>query len=237
MSIARICGRLSTTTGDVAGRARPLLHSRKRLICPSAVLDSGVTFFAAMMRSRVSSSRSPSANAVNKPSGTKAAISEPVKPSVFCAIVAQSMLSGSRLKLRSVAFKISLRSPNVGKSTLFNRLTRSRRSIVGDEPGITRDRIYGEFEWSGRRFRLVDTGGIIPDDPELIPTEIFNQAKVALGEADALVLVTEWPEFASLSLTDLAVRMNSPVLIDGRNLYSPEKAADAHWSPFLVTRR
>ena len=70
--------------------------------------------------------------------------------------------------------------PNVGKSTLFNRLTHSRRSIVGDEPGITRDRIYGEYEWAGRQFRLVDTGGIVPDDPELIPTEIYNQAKVAL---------------------------------------------------------
>ncbi|HEU5351561.1 MAG TPA: ribosome biogenesis GTPase Der [Terracidiphilus sp.] len=81
--------------------------------------------------------------------------------------------------------------PNVGKSTLFNRLTGSRRSIVGDEPGITRDRIYGEYEWAGRHFRLVDTGGIVPDDPELIPTEIFNQARVALEEADALVLVVD----------------------------------------------
>jgi GTPase len=81
--------------------------------------------------------------------------------------------------------------PNVGKSTLFNRLTGSRRSIVGDEPGITRDRIYGEYEWAGRRYRLVDTGGIIPDDPELIPTEIFNQARVALEEADALVMVVD----------------------------------------------
>jgi GTPase len=81
--------------------------------------------------------------------------------------------------------------PNVGKSTLFNRLTRSRRSIVGDEPGITRDRIYGEYEWAGRRFRLVDTGGIVPDDPELIPTEIYNQAKVALEEADAIIMVVD----------------------------------------------
>jgi GTP-binding protein len=81
--------------------------------------------------------------------------------------------------------------PNVGKSTLFNRLTRSRRSIVGDEPGITRDRIYGEFEWAGRHFRLVDTGGIVPDDPELIPTEIFTQARVALDEAEALILVVD----------------------------------------------
>src|SRR5208337_3758497 len=81
--------------------------------------------------------------------------------------------------------------PNVGKSTLFNRLTGSRRSIVGDEPGITRDRIYGEYEWTGRRYRLVDTGGIVPDDPELIPVAIFEQARVALEEADALVMVVD----------------------------------------------
>ncbi len=81
--------------------------------------------------------------------------------------------------------------PNVGKSTLFNRITRSRRSIVGDEPGITRDRIYGEYEWAGRSYRLVDMGGIVPDDPELIATEIFVQAKVALEEADALVMVVD----------------------------------------------
>ena len=65
--------------------------------------------------------------------------------------------------------------PNVGKSTLFNRLTGSRRSIVGDEPGITRDRIYGEYEWAGRHYRLVDMGGIVPDDPELIPVEILRR--------------------------------------------------------------
>jgi GTPase len=81
--------------------------------------------------------------------------------------------------------------PNVGKSTLFNRLTKSRRSIVGDEPGITRDRIYGEYEWAGRKFRVVDTGGMVPDDADLIPAEIYAQAQVALEEADALVLVVD----------------------------------------------
>jgi GTP-binding protein len=81
--------------------------------------------------------------------------------------------------------------PNVGKSTLFNRITGSRRSIVGDEPGITRDRIYGEYEWVGRSYRLVDMGGIVPDDPEFIATEIFTQAKVALEEADVLVMVVD----------------------------------------------
>jgi GTPase len=81
--------------------------------------------------------------------------------------------------------------PNVGKSTLFNRLVGSRRAIVGDEPGITRDRLYGEAEWRGRSLRIVDTGGILPDDKELIPAEIFRQAKVALEEADAVILVVD----------------------------------------------
>jgi GTP-binding protein len=106
--------------------------------------------------------------------------------------------------------------PNVGKSTLFNRLTKSRRSIVGDEPGITRDRIYGEYEWGGKIFRLVDTGGIVPDDPELIPTEIYNQAKVALEEADALVLVVDArTELASpdYDLVRLLQRSNKPVFL------------------------
>ena len=81
--------------------------------------------------------------------------------------------------------------PNVGKSTLFNRLTGTRRSIVGDEPGITRDRIYGEVEWNGRTVRLVDTGGVVPDDEALIPAEIFRQAQVALAEADAIIMVVD----------------------------------------------
>jgi len=106
--------------------------------------------------------------------------------------------------------------PNVGKSTLFNRLTGSRRSIVGDESGITRDRIYGEYEWAGRQFRLVDTGGIVPDDPELIPTEIYAQAKVALKEADALVLVVDArTELASpdYDLVRLLLRGGKPVFL------------------------
>ena len=106
--------------------------------------------------------------------------------------------------------------PNVGKSTLFNRLTHSRRSIVGDEPGITRDRIYGEYDWAGRNFRVVDTGGIVPDDPELIPTEIYNQAKVALEDADALVLVVDArTELASpdYDLVKLLIRGGKPVFL------------------------
>lgn len=81
--------------------------------------------------------------------------------------------------------------PNVGKSTLFNRLTGTRRSIVGDEPGITRDRIYGVAEWSDRKFALVDTGGIVPDDEAVIPANIFKQAAFAIEEAAALIWVVD----------------------------------------------
>ena len=81
--------------------------------------------------------------------------------------------------------------PNVGKSTLFNRLVGSRRAIVGDEPGITRDRLYGNAHWRGYDFRVVDTGGIIPEEKDLIPAEIFRQARVALDEAAIIVMVVD----------------------------------------------
>ncbi|HBR57571.1 MAG TPA: ribosome biogenesis GTPase Der [Blastocatellia bacterium] len=81
--------------------------------------------------------------------------------------------------------------PNVGKSTLFNRLTGSRRAIVGDEPGITRDRIYGDVEWKSRVFELVDTGGIVPDDEAIIPANIFRQAGFAINSAQAIIWVVD----------------------------------------------
>jgi len=81
--------------------------------------------------------------------------------------------------------------PNVGKSTIFNRLTGTRRSIVTDEPGITRDRIYGTATWQGRTFEVVDTGGIVPDDKAAIPREILRQAQVAIEGAAQLLLVVD----------------------------------------------
>ena len=106
--------------------------------------------------------------------------------------------------------------PNVGKSTLFNRLTGSRRSIVGDEPGITRDRIYGLIEWQSAEARLVDTGGIVPDDPELIPAEIFLQARTALAEAAVIIMVVDGrTELASpdIALARLLLRGGKPVFL------------------------
>lgn len=81
--------------------------------------------------------------------------------------------------------------PNVGKSTLFNRLTGSRKSIVGDQPGITRDRIYGEVEWRAKSFAIVDTGGIVPDDEAIIPANIFKQADFAINQASAIIWVVD----------------------------------------------
>jgi ribosome-associated GTPase EngA len=81
--------------------------------------------------------------------------------------------------------------PKAGKSTLFNRLTGTRRSIVTNEPGITRDRIYGKAEWRGRNLEIVDTGGIVPDDKALIPQEILRQAHIAIRKAALLVLVVD----------------------------------------------
>ena len=86
---------------------------------------------------------------------------------------------------------VILGRPNVGKSTLFNRICGRRRALVGDEPGMTRDRLYAPAEWLGKRFEVVDTGGMIPFEKDLIATEIVRQAQVAISEAAQLVLVVD----------------------------------------------
>jgi GTPase len=81
--------------------------------------------------------------------------------------------------------------PNVGKSTLFNRLIGGRRAIVDDKPGVTRDRIYGSFEWRGRDYTVIDTGGFVPDSQNVFEKAIREQAQYAVDEADAIVLVVD----------------------------------------------
>ena len=106
--------------------------------------------------------------------------------------------------------------PNVGKSTLFNRIVGSRRAIVGDEPGITRDRLYGEAHFRGHRLRIVDTGGIEPDEKQFIPAEIFRQAKVALQEADAIILVVDGRSELTapdLNVARLLIRGGKPLFL------------------------
>ncbi len=104
----------------------------------------------------------------------------------------------------------------MGKSTLFNRIVGSRRAIVGDEPGITRDRLYGDAEWGGRQLRIVDTGGILPEEKDLIPSEIYRQARVALNEAAAIIMVIDGrTELAGpdLELVRLLRKANRPLFL------------------------
>ena len=120
--------------------------------------------------------------------------------------------------------------PNVGKSTLFNRIIGRRRAIVGDEPGITRDRLYGEAHWGGRELRVIDTGGIIPEDKQLIPAEIFRQARVALEEAAAIVMVVDArTELAApdLDLARLLLRSGKPLFLAVNKVDSDKQEAVA----------
>ncbi len=142
-----------------------------------------------------------------------------------------SMSEGASAGLPTVAI---VGRPNVGKSTLFNRLVGARRAIVGDEPGITRDRLYGEAEWRGRRLRIVDTGGILPDDKDLIPAEIFRQAKVALNEADAVVMVVDGrTELAApdLELARQLIRGGKPLFLAVNKVDTDKQASLADEVP------
>ncbi len=95
--------------------------------------------------------------------------------------------------------------PNVGKSTLFNRIVGRRRALVGDEPGMTRDRLYAAAEWRGRTFQVVDTGGINPAPKEVIAAEILNQANAAIRQAAQCVLVVDAREGITPLDEDLAL--------------------------------
>jgi len=125
---------------------------------------------------------------------------------------------------------VILGRPNVGKSTLFNKLTGARRSIVGDEPGITRDRIYGKAAWRGREFEVVDTGGIIPDDKDLIPANILTQARTALEKAALIFFVVD--SRAGITpldeqLVEIARLSNKPVFVAANKVDSAKLEADA----------
>ncbi|HZS46622.1 MAG TPA: ribosome biogenesis GTPase Der [Blastocatellia bacterium] len=113
--------------------------------------------------------------------------------------------------------------PNVGKSTFFNKLTGTRKSIVGDLPGITRDRIYGTVEWNNRMFRLVDTGGIIPDDEATIPKNILIQAKTAIEESGLILLMVD----ARAGITSLDEELAAMLRPLGKKVFVVGNKADA----------
>ncbi|MBR3148911.1 MAG: ribosome biogenesis GTPase Der [Eubacterium sp.] len=106
--------------------------------------------------------------------------------------------------------------PNVGKSTLFNKLIGSRMSIVDDTPGVTRDRIYGDCEWLNHKFLLVDTGGIEPHSDDIILTQMRSQAQIAIDTADVIVLVCDIRCGVVASDQDVAsmlLKSNKPIVL------------------------
>jgi GTP-binding protein len=106
--------------------------------------------------------------------------------------------------------------PNVGKSTLFNRLVGERVAIVEDIPGTTRDRLYGEFEWRGRDIAVVDTGGMVPDSGEEVEAGIFEQARIALQEADVVLFMVDLRAGITPideEIADLLRRAAKPILV------------------------
>ena len=121
--------------------------------------------------------------------------------------------------------------PNVGKSTLFNAILGKRRAIVGDEPGITRDRIVGEAVYRGRRFELIDTGGLLPDDDELIPSEIFKQARVALADAAHVIFLVDGRAEITASdreLVRLLRRLGKPMTLAVNKIDTAQRADLVH---------
>jgi GTP-binding protein len=111
--------------------------------------------------------------------------------------------------------------PNVGKSTLYNRITGKARAIVHDEEGITRDRHFGEAEWAGRKFRIVDTGGIIEEPEDSISEKMQDQVKAALREARAIIFVVDGQEQITRVDREIALtlhRMGKPVILAANKL-------------------
>ncbi|HLR32332.1 MAG TPA: ribosome biogenesis GTPase Der [Fodinibius sp.] len=106
--------------------------------------------------------------------------------------------------------------PNVGKSTIFNRLVGSRKAIVDNEYGVTRDRHYGESFWNGRKFNLIDTGGYLPDETDVVTEGVREQVHIAIQESDVILFVVDTAaEITSLdkSVAELLRKQNKPVLL------------------------
>lgn len=120
--------------------------------------------------------------------------------------------------------------PNVGKSTLFNRIAGERISIVEDTPGVTRDRIYTHAEWLGKNFNIIDTGGIEMSDQPL-STQIREQAEIAIDEADVIVLVVDVESGitdADEQVAQLLYRSKKPVVVAVNKVDNPERRADTY---------
>jgi GTPase len=115
--------------------------------------------------------------------------------------------------------------PNVGKSTLFNRLCGTRKAIVGDEPGITRDRIYGAVRWNGRVIEILDTGGMVPDVDDVIPQKILEQVGKAIRESNLLLFLVDGRAGATAAdeqLLPILRRSGKPLWVVANKIDVPE---------------
>ncbi|MBL7997433.1 MAG: ribosome biogenesis GTPase Der [Candidatus Kapabacteria bacterium] len=120
--------------------------------------------------------------------------------------------------------------PNVGKSTLFNRIIERREAIVESEPGVTRDRLYADATWNGKVFTLIDTGGIVPGSDELFDKAIREQAELAISEADSIIFVTDGVDGITPSERDIATLLRSskkPVTLVVNKCDNPERDLNA----------
>ncbi|HKJ31622.1 MAG TPA: ribosome biogenesis GTPase Der [Balneolales bacterium] len=120
--------------------------------------------------------------------------------------------------------------PNVGKSTLFNRLIGQRKAIVHDSSGVTRDRHYGDVFWNGRDFKIVDTGGYIPDDPDLMVAGIRDQVDYAIEESDVILFLVDVESGVTAldkSVTALLRRLKKPVILVANKADNAQKALHA----------
>ena len=115
--------------------------------------------------------------------------------------------------------------PNVGKSTFVNRIVGARQSIVDDQPGVTRDRIYFDVEWQNKHFTLIDTGGIIPGDEDEIMLNIFTQAKVACQEAEKIIFLVDGKDGINpvdYDIANVLRRSKKPVYLAVNKIDAPE---------------
>ncbi|MCK5519720.1 MAG: ribosome biogenesis GTPase Der, partial [Candidatus Marinimicrobia bacterium] len=121
--------------------------------------------------------------------------------------------------------------PNVGKSTLFNRLIEKRKAIVDAEDGVTRDRLYGNVEWSGRQFTVIDTGGIMIHPKDHIELNIRKQALIAVGEADVILFMVDvitGPTEFDMEIAGILKKAGKPVILCVNKVDMPERELDIH---------
>ena len=121
--------------------------------------------------------------------------------------------------------------PNVGKSTLFNRLTGTRTAVVDGEPGVTRDRNYHEAEWNGQRFVLVDTGGLLPTEEEGLTALVRAQAETAIAQADAIVFVVDrstGPLGVDSEIASLLRTSTKPIVLAVNKVDGEQQDLDVH---------